>query len=186
MEHRTKIIVLNGIGSVGKTSIAKALQTITYQTFLHVAMDAFLEMLPEKLLSHPDGLLFETTHDDDKPTIAIKTGPTLERVMRGMRYSVAAMAQQGNNLIVDEVMLEAQNVQAYRDLLSFCDVFFVGLFAPLDVLEARERARGDREIGLARGQYGLVHRDIIYDLEVNTATATPVENARIICKTFKL
>jgi chloramphenicol 3-O phosphotransferase len=41
----TKIIVLNGIGSAGKTSAAKELQKITKLPFLHVQGDSFLEML---------------------------------------------------------------------------------------------------------------------------------------------
>ncbi|MFZ0017309.1 MAG: hypothetical protein WAL10_08230 [Acetobacteraceae bacterium] len=45
------------------------------------------------------------------------------------------------------------------------EVHFVGLFAPLDVLEARERQRGDRLIGLARWQYHRVHSGIAYDLD---------------------
>jgi chloramphenicol 3-O phosphotransferase len=96
------------------------------------------------------------------------------------------MAGQGNNLIVDEVMIEPQTAREYRHLLRDCDLHLVGLVAPLDVLEARERARGDREIGLARWQFGRVHRDIAYDLEVDTVTAEPAECARLICAAFGL
>ena len=180
MEPRPHVVILNGIGSVGKSSTAKALQAITSKPFLHVAMDAFLDMLPERMLSHPDGLLFEAVQNGGKPVIAIKTGPILERAMRGMRHAIAAMAGQGNNLIVDEVIVEAKAAQEYRALLQPFDLHVVGLFAPLDVLEARERARGDREIGLARWQYGRVHRELAYDLEVDTAAAPPAECARLI------
>ena len=186
LDPRPQVVILNGIGSVGKSSTAKALQAITSKPFLHVAMDAFLDMLPERMLAHPDGLLFEAVQDNGKPVIAITTGPVLERVMRGMRHAVAAMAAQGNNLIVDEVIIEAQAVQEYRDLLSPFDLRLVGLFAQLDVLEARENARGDREIGLARWQYDRVHRGIAYDLEVDTAAMTPAECARLIRDTFGL
>ena len=117
MEPRQQIIILNGIGSVGKSSTAKALQAITSKPFLHVAMDAFLDMLPEKMLAHPDGLMFEVSQDGGKPIIAIRSGPVLERAMRGMRHAVAAMAEQGNNLIVDEVMVGAEATQEYRALL---------------------------------------------------------------------
>jgi chloramphenicol 3-O phosphotransferase len=184
MEPRPQIIILNGVGSVGKSATAKALQAITSKPFLHVAMDAFLEMLPETMLDHPDGLLFEATHDDGKPIVAIKTGPVFERAMRGMRHAVAAIAEQGNNVIVDEVMIESGIAQDYRALLRSYDLHMVGLFAPLDVLEARELARGDREIGLARWQYSRVHRDMAYDLEVHTAARTPAECARIIRDAF--
>jgi len=186
LEPQPQVIILNGIGSVGKSSTAKALQAITSKPFLHVAMDAFLDMLPEKMLAHPDGLMFEAAQDGGKPIIAIRSGPILERAMRGMRHAVATMAEQGNNLIIDEVMIGAGATQEYRALLRSFDLHLVGLFAPLDVLEARERARGDREVGLARWQYGRVHRDIAYDLEVDTAAAAPAECARLIRDAFGL
>lgn len=186
MGSRAQIIILNGVGSVGKSSVAKAIQAITSKPFLHVAMDAFLDMLPEAMLSHPDGLMFEASGDNGKPIITVRSGPILERVMRGMRHAIAALADQGNNLIVDEVMIGPQKAQEYRELLQCHDFYLVGLMAPLDVLEARERARGDREIGLARGQYDLVHRDMVYDLEVDTAAATPAQCARMICDTLRL
>jgi chloramphenicol 3-O phosphotransferase len=183
---RTRVIILNGVGSVGKSSTARALQAITNEPFLYIAMDTFLEMLPPGMLDHPDGLTFERGQREGLPVIAIRSGPVLQRAMRGMRHAIAAMAAQGNNLIVDEVMLDTGPAQAYRDLLKPYELRFVGLFAPLEVLEARERARGDREIGLARWQYDHVHRDVGYDLELDT-TATPPETcARLIRERFGL
>jgi chloramphenicol 3-O phosphotransferase len=183
---RPHIIILNGVSSVGKSSTARALQTITARPFLHVAMDTFIHMLPEGMFDHPDGVIFETVQDQGKPSIIIRTGPVIERAMQGMRHAIAAMAAQGNSLIVDEVMIEKDKELEYRALLSGFDVGFVGLFAPLDVLEARERARGDREIGLARWQHDRVHRDMIYDLEIDTTMTTPLENAQKIRDAFGL
>ncbi|HET6220527.1 MAG TPA: chloramphenicol phosphotransferase, partial [Dongiaceae bacterium] len=79
---RARIVLLNGVGSVGKSSIAKALQTMTTEPFLHVEMDAFLEMLPEAYQEHPDGFTYETIYEDGKPLVVIKTGPVGERTMR--------------------------------------------------------------------------------------------------------
>jgi chloramphenicol 3-O phosphotransferase len=180
------VIILNGVGSVGKSATARAFQAITARPFLYVAMDAFIDMLPAGLFGDPEGLIFETTMDHGKPSTAVRTGPILARAMQGMRHAVAAMAEQGNNLIVDEVMIGQHKAQHYRALLSRFDVRFVGLFAPLDVLEARERARGDRQAGLARWQYQRVHRDIAYDLEIDTTTTTPEENAARIRDAFAL
>ena len=183
---RPRVIILNGVGSVGKSSTARALQTITATPFLHVAMDAFLDMLPEAMFGHPDGLIFEKNQDQGKPSIVIRSGPVLDRAMQGMRRAVAAMAAAGNNLIVDEVMTGPDKQQEYRVLLTGFDVRFVGLFAPLDVLEARERQRGDREIGLARWQYDRVHQGLTYDLTIDTAMITPLETARKIRDAFGL
>ena len=176
----TRVIILNGVGSVGKSSTSKALQTITTEPFLCVQMDAFFEMLPDAMIGHPDGVIFETAHDAGQPCVAIRPGPVMRRLMRGMRHAIAAMASQGNNLIVDDVMLGHDEAQEYRQLLLTSEVRFVGLFAPLDVLEARERERSDRQIGLARWQYGRVHAGLTYDLEINTVAASPLECAHAI------
>ncbi|HEX2941157.1 MAG TPA: hypothetical protein VHO91_08925, partial [Rhodopila sp.] len=53
---RAMVIILNGVGSVGKSTTARALQAITARPFLHVAMDTFIDMLPAHLIGHPDGL----------------------------------------------------------------------------------------------------------------------------------
>ena len=183
---RSQVLILNGVGSVGKSSTARALQEIAAQPFLHVAMDSFLEMLPAAMMGHPDGLVFEPGQEDGHPSIAIRTGPVLDRAMQGMRHAIAAMAGQGNNLVVDEVMLGRGEARAYRELLPAHDLRIVGLLAPLDVLERRERERGDREIGLARWQFDRVHRDVVYDLEIDATAATPTQNARTICEAFGL
>jgi chloramphenicol 3-O phosphotransferase len=184
-DRLARIILLNGVGSVGKGSIAKALQTITIEPFLHVQMDAFFDMLPEAYQQHPDGFTFETIQVDGKPTVVIRGGPVGERAMRGMRHAIAAMAGQGNNLIVDDVLTGGQMTE-YRTLLSSFELHAVGVFAPLDVLENRERDRGDRLIGLARWQYDRVHRGIRYDLEVDTSVASPMTCARLIKEKFGL
>ena len=102
-----------------------------------------------------------------------------------MRHAIAAMAAQGNNLIVDDVMLDNEQ-EEYSTLLSDFQIYFVGVFAPLDVLEARERQRGDRLIGLARWQYDRVHRDKKYDLKVDSGSLSPLECATLIKQKFQL
>ena len=142
-------------------------------------------MLPEACQDHPDGFSYEALHEDGKPLVAIKTGPVGERTLRGMRHAIAAMAQQGNNLIVDDVLLGREKAE-YSKLLAAFEVFRVGVFAPLDILEARERQRGDRLIGLARWQFDRVHKDMEYDLEVDTSSASPMECADMIRLRFRL
>jgi chloramphenicol 3-O phosphotransferase len=180
-----QIIVLNGVGSVGKSSTAKALQQIAGTPFLHVAMDAFLDMLPAAMFGHPDGLLFETLEEEGRPSVAIHSGPVMDQTLRGMRRAIAALAEAGNRLIVDDVMLGDEQ-DDYRALLAPFETRFVGLFAPLDVLETRERARGDRAIGLARWQHIRVHEGQTYDLEIDTATASALDCARTIKAAFAL
>jgi chloramphenicol 3-O phosphotransferase len=105
MNRSAHIILLNGVGSSGKSSFAKELQKIASKPFLHLQMEDFCAMLPEALQDHPDGFAFEKISENGKALVAIKTGPFGERALRGMRNAIAAMAAQGNDLIVDDVML---------------------------------------------------------------------------------
>ena len=180
MSGPVQIIILNGVGSVGKSSTARALQQICAQPFLHVSMDAFLEMLPPAMFGHSDGLIFESLDDGGKPSVAIHSGPVMQAAMRGMRQAIAAMAAAGNHLIVDDVILDPADEADYRQLLAGFETRFVGLFAGLEVLEARELARGDRTLGLARWQYDRVHTGRTYDLEIDTSKTTPDQNAVLI------
>ena len=170
---------MNGVGSAGKGAIAKELQKIASRPFLHVEMDAFINMLPEAYFAHKDGMVFETIEQDGKPAVVITTGPVGERLMRGMHRAIAALAAAGNDLIVDDVVMNSE-LGDYRRLLAELDVSVVGVLASLDVLEARERQRGDRMIGLARWQYDQVHKGRDYDFTVDTTGATPQECAEAI------
>jgi chloramphenicol 3-O phosphotransferase len=182
--RRACVVVLNGVGSVGKSSTARALQTIAARPLLHVAMDQFIEMAPPRLFGTEDGLRFEPGVSDGRPSVGIATGPAFERLMSGMRGAIAAMAAAGNDLVVDDVW-DGEEAE-YRRLLIGHELRLVGLFAPLEVIEAREAARGDRELGLARWQYGRVHRGVAYDLEIDMTTKTPDEAAAAIRDAFGL
>ena len=150
-----RIVLLNGVGSAGKSSLARALQKITVEPFLHVAMDAFIDMLPEHLQDDPATFRFEPLQMDGQPAIAIQTGAAGVRLMQGMHRAIAGLADAGNHLIIDDVMLGDEPAE-YQRLLARHELHIVGVFASLPVLEARERARGDRLIGLARWQFDRV------------------------------
>lgn len=180
-----RVVLLNGVGSVGKSSVAKAIQAQARDVFLHVQMDTFLEMMPVRTLNAPEGLIFETTEVDGMPVTHVRSGPAQSRALVAMRHAIAAMADQGCNMVVDDVLFEG-GADEYRALLKDHNFRIVGLHAPLDVVEARERARGDRTVGLARAQFDLVHRGMTYDLEIDTAAASPEACAQMIVDTFDL
>lgn len=180
--RQTQVIVLNGVSSVGKSSVAKAIQRLAHKPFLHVQMDDFLTMLPPRAIEHKDGLVF---HRIDSKTIDVRSGDIVVRALEGMRYAISAMAGCGNHMIVDDVFFATEDIE-YRRLLRQFDFRLVGLFAPLDVVRKRELARGDREIGLAKGQFERVHKGRTYDLEIDTSQAPPDSIAREICEAFGL
>lgn len=180
-----KIIFLNGVSSVGKTSIAKALQTILQEPYIHLGIDHVFEWLPQEFINDPHGIVFETSEENSHPLVKIKMGDYGNNVFKGMRAAMAAFAEQGNNLVIDEVLL-SNELEDYTNLLADFQVHYVGIFAPLAVIEERERIRGDRHIGLARWQYNIVHQNKTYDLEIDNTTLSPLACAKIIQEKFKL
>ncbi|WP_415868766.1 phosphotransferase-like protein, partial [Burkholderia ubonensis] len=90
---KAQIILLNGVGSSGKTSLARALQTTLEDAFLHVEMDTFLEMLPARYLNDTDGFTFASSIQDGKDVVSIRSGPVARRAMHGMRHAVVALAR---------------------------------------------------------------------------------------------
>ena len=180
-----RVVLLNGAGSVGKSSVAKALQRLASRPMLHVQMDAFLEMLPPGTFGDPDFYRFETTVEDGHPVTAVHSGPVMQALMHGMRRAVAALAADGLDVIADDVFW-GDELADYRALLAPFDFHAVSLVAPLEVLEARERARGDRDLGLARWQHGRVASGAAFDLTIDTSRSTPDESAALIKRTFGL
>jgi chloramphenicol 3-O phosphotransferase len=86
----------------------------------------------------------------------------------------------GNNLIVDDVLLERRWLQDAIEALALHEVCFVGVHCPVDIAEERERARSDRMVGTARGQYNQVHAHGVYNVEVDTSILTPEAGAERI------
>jgi chloramphenicol 3-O phosphotransferase len=180
------VILLNGVGSAGKSSIARALQDILAGVWLHVSMDAFLAMLPEHLQDDPSTFSYrDVAMAGRPPEIAIHDGEAGERLLAGMRRAVAAMARAGNDLIVDDVLV-GDGLADYEIQLAGLRFLKIGVLAPLDVLEAREAVRDDRMPGLARWQFPRVHAGLRYDLEVDSAKATPQQCAEHIAARFDL
>lgn len=181
-----KVIILNGTTSAGKSSIAKAVQRLANRPVLRVSMDDFLEMMPPRYANHPDAFEFKTLEGTEGPEVEITAGPYGMALLEGMRASVAALADSGLDVLVDDVTLDAGALDDYRRKLAGHAAHFVAVTCSLETAEAREVARGDRDIGQARWQYGRVHEGKSYDLEINTDEAGPEDCARRLIETYQL
>jgi chloramphenicol 3-O phosphotransferase len=167
-----KIIVLNGASSSGKTTILTELQEILPEPYLNAGIDKFIWMLPKRYLDRP---LW-----DDVLGLADRAGTAGHRLFSGMHRAVAALADCGNNVIADHVLVEKSWLCDCARLFATLPAYLVGIRCPLEILEQRERSRKDRTLGQARLQYELVHAHGIYDLEVDTSLLSPGECAEKI------
>ncbi len=179
-----RVVLLNGPSSVGKTSIAVAFQENAAEPWLRLGLDTFLEMLPDALRhvrpSADNGFRWHPASDPGEEPTRITVGPFGHRLVSGMHRAIAAVAASGLSVIVDDVLLEPTWLEDYLEALEDLDVVFVGVTAPLEVIEAREVARGDRFPRQARGHYEVVHGDRPYDLWIDTSELSAQDGARLI------
>ena len=182
-----QIILLNGTSSAGKSTIAKQLQAVLPQPYLHTGIDHFLAAAPwSRLFVYSDS----TTQTDAegwflpfRDGVLIDTprlGLVAYQWMDGMYASFATLASAGINLIVDDVIYDPQVLQLAVKHLTDLPVLFVGLHCPVEEAMRREQERGDRAPGGAAIFHGLVHRHGVYDLELDTAQLSPAECAEQI------
>jgi chloramphenicol 3-O phosphotransferase len=150
--RRPPVIFLNGASSSGKGSLAGQLQVqLAEHVFIHLAEDMYFNLLPAEAWQRSDFL------------------DVGRRLYDGFARSVAAMAGAGNRVIVDTVGWNPGSLETFVGALADTDVLAVGVHCDLEVLEQRERSRGDRSAGLARRQLPLVHLGADYDVEVDTS-----------------
>ncbi len=158
-----RIIFLNGTSSSGKSSIAKELQNLFSFPFLHVSIDDFFSMLPERFITYLAGKARLTE------TEISHLQTCFPRVLAGFHGSIASLASEGNHLIVDHVFEQPNDLRKCVYRLSDYWVLFVGVHCSLDELKRREQRR-DRIQGLAKAQLDIVHAHSIYDVEVDTSS----------------
>ncbi len=187
MKSNYQIIYLNGPSSSGKSTLARALQDTLKEPFLVIGIDQLINMIPEKLNdwnneTEAPGWSWHSVKDKAGNTIAYKihTGPFGKRMVQAFKNIVITLAQSGHNIIIDDVSFGKEQVDAWRNALKDFNVLWVGVTAHLEVLEQREKERGDRKVGEARWQAEHVHKGVDYDLMIDTHKKSIDENREII------
>ncbi len=104
----------------------------------------------------------------------------LSRFLTGWYQCIRALALAGNNVIAEGGFLKREWLWEQAQALDSIEALYVGVFCPLDVIEQRELARGDRKPGYSRSQYDVVHRHGPYDVEVDTSVFDPEQVAQAI------
>lgn len=178
-----QVIYINGTSSVGKTTIIKALQDAMEEPFLRIGIDQVIDMMPEKVNNWKGGksefgFSWKQSFDAEGHSLQIlEMGSFAKRIPGAMREIAATLVKNGFNLIIDDVATEENSASSWKAVLDGHDVIWVGLTAPIEVIEKREKERGDRLVGQARAAAQQVHKGFTYDLFIDTNSKTPTETA---------
>ncbi len=170
----TRIIVLNGGSSSGKTAIAHCLQAILPDPWLRLGVDDLVEALPPSLTDSGAGVAFGGQGE-------VSVGEGFIAMEAAWLTGIAAMVRAGARVIVDDVFLSGGTSQARMRLhFASIEVLWVGVRCERAIAAGREIARGDRVPGMAASQADMVHRGVRYDLEVDSGRMPAIDCARMI------
>jgi chloramphenicol 3-O phosphotransferase len=170
----TQVIVLNGGSSSGKSGIARCLQAVLPDPWLAFGTDTLIEAMPASMRTSAAGIEFA-------PGGEVIVGQEFRALEAAWIAGIATMARAGARIIVDEAFLGgAASQQRWQNALGPLGVLWVGVRCESAVAAGREIARGDRVPGMAASQAEVVHRGVVYDLEVDTTHTEALECARAI------
>lgn len=170
----TQVIVLNGGSSSGKSGIARCLQAILPDPWLAIGVDVLIDAMPSSMRTTDAGIEFAADG-------GVRVGPAFRTLQLAWMEGVPAMVRAGARVILDDVFLGgAGSQQQWQKTLAGLDVLWVGVRCESAVAAGREVARGDRVQGMAVSQAEVVHRGVVYDLEVDTTRTESLACARAV------
>jgi len=172
----TKMIILNGGSSAGKSGIVRCLQAVLPDPWLTFGCDSFVDALPAAMRASEEGIVFE---EDG----GVSVGEDFRTLEAAWTEGIVTMARAGARIVVDDVFLGgAASQQRWRKALDDldADVLWVGARRDGGVAAGGELARGDRPPGRAAQQAHLAHRGVVYAWEVATPRTEALEGARLI------
>ena len=176
----SKVIFLNGCGSSGKSSVAKAIAHLSDELWLTFGIDTFINFIP--MGRQAEYLEFIPGKNERGPTMSVQRARFAPALFAAMPILAQILLAKGNNLIIDEVLFDAGSLQSYAQNLANYKVYYIGIYCDLAIMQEREILRGDRCIGLSNDQIDRVHRGKLgcYDLKVDTSYISPFDAARQI------
>ena len=149
MDKGRSILLLNGPSSAGKTTLAHEIQAHTPSDWYWLPLDAFFDAVPSRLWDRDESAGF--------------------RMAYNLHHDCVKLANdRGLNVIVDTVICGRDTFAALGRCLAGYDVTMVKVTCPVEELNRRELAWGDRDIGLAAGQV-----DNLVPQTCTTSSSTP-------------
>lgn len=155
-----KIIILNGVSSSGKTTLAKTIQDRSPIPLYKLDIDDFILMAPDKFNDYENGD-FSVQY----------------KFASKFFYVVKLYSDLGFDLIVPYMFFKnSDTLQEFRELLNDYPVLVVNISCSVEELQRREITRENRKIGSAAEQLQLLETDF-----ENSATVDNFINSNETC-----
>ena len=158
----SRVVLLNGPSSSGKSTLAKALQALIAgklsERYEVVSIDDFMKTDP-----------METIYEDD-----------VFEVSGDLCRRVSELLSEETGVIIDHVITSERIFRQLQESLSPEPLFLVQVACPLKILRQREQERGDRCPGSAESSAAYLYPKEGYDMTVDTGRMSPAENALLI------
>lgn len=158
MRKTGRILLLNGPSSAGKTTLSWELQTKASGYWYWLPLDCFLAAVPSQQWDEASDAAYRTAYDLHHECVKL-------------------LSDQGKNVIVDTVICSEAAFASFEEKMAGYPVIMVKVTCPVEELNRREAARGDRDIGLAAGQADIMVPRQSYDLVVDTHGQSTAECA---------
>jgi len=159
-------IILNGVSSSGKSTLARCIQELSDIPYYHLSIDNFLESFPKKY--------YDARYADMQSYMS-------DKIIFSFNKIIESICESGIDLIVDLVMNEEIfHHKILQQVLENYSVFIIGVHCSEVELIRREKKRRDRYDGLAVSQLKHTHNIINYDFEVETSKEDIYEGAKHI------
>ena len=155
------LIVLSGTSSSGKTTLARALQSLSSRPLLHLEADRFAPIL------RPDHPARSDAEFRSRDVIA-------------MHEAIAAFGRSGLDIIVDGSLPTEPGLRdsCLSVLRGVPGTRVVAVRCSIEALRSREAERGDRPVGWAEEQASIVYEGVEFDATIDTTNDSAEALAR--------
>lgn len=160
------IVILNGVSSSGKSTLAKMIQDRSGFPFYRLDIDDFILMAPEKF------------NDYDNKDFSVQFNFASK-----FFHVVKLYSDLGFDLIVPYMFFKkSEALLEFKELLRGYPLLIVNIYCPVDELQRRENVRRDRKIGSASEQLKLLETEFPNSISVNNYETTNENCADIIIR----
>lgn len=177
------VIILNGTGSSGKSTISKELLKIIPEPTVYHSFDTIIPTL----LPHSDS--FIPAMDPKKKNYIRRLDSELMKNISNNGKSLLPLVYEfipilsngGFNVIVD-TLLPNKCIEPLLKIINNIPTYMIKIYCPKNELLKREQKRNDRKPGAALKMYNKVHEDLIYDFEIDSSLSSSKSSAEEIWK----